>query len=1353
MKRKICEVRLLIQLIFMKLISVCLLLTIGFMLTAHAAVTEVSLPPTSTTPVIDGKISPGEWRSAARFSGGESSKKLDARECIFLIAYDRKNLYLAVRSELPPGGKLLAAISKNKLNNNLVIKDDAVEFMIMPPEDRPVGPFQKGFFQLLANANGALYAFHHEPGYGYSKQLWKINNLSQAHACEDGFWTAEFKIPLKQMGIETISLPSTWRFLMVRDYKNPWAQVANTPIKNFTNKNNFAILHCNPKAQVVQVVVLPLGKPIEVSVFNPSEKPIEVDVEIKLKGGKIKDEKRVKLVVAAGKTGKISAGENLSKNQPYKRSIRITGPNGIVDFYRQTEYVSMKGKKWNNREAFRRLYLSFNKNSQDADFSAINKIKPISFSGELKRGKGRRGKGKKDKALLVAKGVSLLYDRKHWSIPGAITCWVKSTTRINDREKRLLLSSNYKSDGYMFLQQTSNKVLLGFQYFSGLQKAKYIMVPMEQKTGTWHFYAINLYPDKAELFIDGVMRGRVKFGVKLTAKQLAHIKIGSKGFGINGFMIDDLEVYERTLNEQEITEMYFGTAVNSGKISWFPSLNELIVEMTLDTKKYPVNKTCLELVVVEPDGSKPIFQEPLSLLKNVFQRKDSLLLRQRVKLPTMKSGTFIAYIKLASKNKNENMKNLLERKFIVKHFPWENNKLGTKDIIVPPFTPLKVKGMQVSCILRTYLLNKLGLPDKVFAKGKQILSAPITLTVQADGKKLPWREVAFKFIKKKKTQIIYQCEFQNDLLKCKLAGEFDYDGLLKLDFNLIPVQNKAIERLYLDIPIKPEVAKLFHAVGERTRNNPAGRIPPGKGVVWKSRSLIQQSIENFIPYLWVGAEERGICYAADWDKGWTHSKQRDAVELIREKDRVIIRVNLINGPLVLKKNRNIELALMASPVKPMPKGWRGWSDNYSIWGVPGTKLLQSFGSPVYWGGYYGYMGVYPIFGDYSFINKLAETRNTTGKIDYKFLEKFFQRIMKAEKHEAPGVHIQKRSASLVHDSLLSGLARMKVMHGAPKNVKKIVYPYTCMCARTDFLPENKIYGDEWQYRAMGAAVNSYQDYALYYFGKLFNSGAFNGIYLDNTFFAPKYSWPAGEGYVDNKGIIHPSMGLWRNRRYIKRLATYMVERGMEPFICVHQTNGNVLPTLSFATNSMGMEWKYGDSDFQERFSPDYIRTVNIGRQGGFFPTALDGIYAKGRKKAWLTRTMLACLLPHEIRPTAGIGTDRKTYKKIAGILWNFGIAKSDVIFYAYWDKKTPIKATSKNLLTSAYRRDCNLMLVCGNYGGDGNISINIALKQLGMQKIISAVNAETGAKLHVSGNQIMFSIKKHDLALIEVILK
>ena len=84
--------------------------------------TILSAPPMKTTPNIDGIIGADEWKAAVKISGCGWKEIQDPREFSLWIGYDESNLYFAVRSELPPGGKLL---TKARLGQD-VGNDDSV---------------------------------------------------------------------------------------------------------------------------------------------------------------------------------------------------------------------------------------------------------------------------------------------------------------------------------------------------------------------------------------------------------------------------------------------------------------------------------------------------------------------------------------------------------------------------------------------------------------------------------------------------------------------------------------------------------------------------------------------------------------------------------------------------------------------------------------------------------------------------------------------------------------------------------------------------------------------------------------------------------------------------------------------------------------------------------------------------------------------------------------------------------------------------------------------------------------------------------------------------------------------------
>ena len=93
----------------------------------------------------------------------------------------------------------------------------------------------------------------------------------------------------------------------------------------------------------------------------------------------------------------------------------------------------------------------------------------------------------------------------------------------------------------------------------------------------------------------------------------------------------------------------------------------------------------------------------------------------------------------------------------------------------------------------------------------------------------------------------------------------DYDGMMLCELELSGAVS--LHRLDLVVPLKDEMAPLAHMVGERCRDNYAGYVPEGRGVVWDSSKTVKHDLVGpFCPYIWVGAEERGICWSIYGDR-------------------------------------------------------------------------------------------------------------------------------------------------------------------------------------------------------------------------------------------------------------------------------------------------------------------------------------------------------------------------------------------------------------------------------------------------------------------------------------------------------
>ena len=917
-------------------------------------------------------------------------------------------------------------------------------------------------------------------------------------------------------------------------------------------------------------------------------------------------------------------------------------------------------------------------------------------------------------------------------VPGALAMRVFSDAPATNGWRRMF-SSRYLPSGYFGFQE-EKLPSSGFFFMHGFKGAenlnKFMKRPPSGRLATLVF---NFEPRRFTYYLDGEKQGEVDLELDLSERKLGELVLGG---GEKGFEVREWTLYSRPVTALEAKAIALGDGAARGSIGWYPSIRSLAVSLVCDRAKTKDGE--LAVTVTKRGESHPAFRGRVSLESAVSRSaagREMLLLHEKVPLGELAAGEYVAAVSLPGDEGNA----LVERGFTVKAYEWEGNKVGLADRLITGFTRVTARGHVIGCVGRSYRLGADGLPESVVSLGREVLARPVELKAERDGRVVTVSGGEASFLPRvlSETALEYTAEGRYKTVR----GRLEQDGLLRLDISFR--RTPAVDRLYLDIPIRKEMAKLYHACGEGVRHNPAGFIPQGQGVVFGSRSIPQTHVSNFIPYVWVGEDRRGICYVADWDRGWAHCDGRDAVEIVREADgTVVMRLNFLNKPYEAGTPRTFEIALMASPVKPQPEGWRGWNDGFNA--KSRVRNSACLASNPYWGCFTDWAARYPAWGDFGYVRKLAEARDT-GTIDKDYVERWIDRICASTSPETVWINRKppEEKRRYVHAHTWHAFRTARSLHGL---ANPVLYFYTCDSDGGSKLAEFATHRDEWARLSTGVA--SYRDYALWYLDKMLEAGM-QGIYDDNTFVTCNFNWPSGEAWVDSDGDVHPSFGMWSKREYRRRQAVALMDRGLFPWITLHHTNGNILPTLSFGVNSMGMEWKYGKSDFQTRFSPDYIRAVCQGTQGGFFPTALDGIEGLGgdpAERRRVTRTMVAALLVHEVRPTLSRGSDGSVVTATVQKLIDWGIGEGDCTYTAYYDGENPVSCSESDVYISVYRRGRRLLAFCSSWA-DGDRDAALALKS---GTIRSARDAETLKPLQTDGRSVGIHLAKHDFALVEL---
>lgn len=266
----------------MKKLLTALFSALLFCCTAAPEQMKASLPEMKRRPVMDGTLSAGEWKDGIQVYGlvRHNSPYLSSRQGTLYFGMDKEYFYFATKTELPPENVPL--LNKVKKRDGAVYLDDNVEVVICPPDEKFV-------YQLIVNPAGVLFDRKYPVVNGGTTATdykpWDPA-VEFKSKLENGFWTLEARIPLKEFGFQETPRPGdVWKVLAGRSWQYPAEQTTLKKTLVFSNPEEMALFQWNPDTPHVSFTGL--GKDaakgdfrIEFTVTNPSPAPREIQHRI-----------------------------------------------------------------------------------------------------------------------------------------------------------------------------------------------------------------------------------------------------------------------------------------------------------------------------------------------------------------------------------------------------------------------------------------------------------------------------------------------------------------------------------------------------------------------------------------------------------------------------------------------------------------------------------------------------------------------------------------------------------------------------------------------------------------------------------------------------------------------------------------------------------------------------------------------------------------------------------------------------------------------------------------------------------------------------------------------------------------
>ncbi len=207
---------------------------------------------------------------------------------------------------------------------------------------------------------------------------------------------------------------------------------------------------------------------------------------------------------------------------------------------------------------------------------------------------------------------------------------------------------------------------------------------------------------------------------------------------------------------------------------------------------------------------------------------------------------------------------------------WLNSTLAMDDDVVPPFEPMKVKGLTFRCLGRSLEVGSDGFPaairsyfnpavTAVRSNGIDLIRAPIQLRIHDENKKeLDWtpRAEGPGIIKQQPGAVAWETVNRAEGFTMTVDAEMELDGFVGYKIALKAERDITVSDIWLEIPVNPDCARYMMGLGfkggerpetfswawDQTKNQDAlwiGSVNAGMQVSWRAENYSRPLNTNF----------------------------------------------------------------------------------------------------------------------------------------------------------------------------------------------------------------------------------------------------------------------------------------------------------------------------------------------------------------------------------------------------------------------------------------------------------------------------------------------------------------------------
>ncbi len=691
----------------------------------------------------------------------------------------------------------------------------------------------------------------------------------------------------------------------------------------------------------------------------------------------------------------------------------------------------------------------------------------------------------------------------------------------------------------------------------------------------------------------------------------------------------------------------------------------------------PSQARALRYRVVSKETEKLVSEGQITLNAEYY-------LQDLIKLPMLEPGTYIvqATMELTGGKKLGPMTGEFVKKNEAKEFArWWGKKVGDIERVIPPYTALTRKGNVVGCLGREYELNALGLPASISSRSGAVSAAPARIVVVVNGKEKRIKIGKAQITESKDWRVNFKGKAKGASMKFEAAGWLEQDGLVYVELTYGP-SGKApvqIDSMRIEYPLSETDSECLVCIGPG--GNYSSRttkiLPKDKsGRIWSTLetgiSGSGMTIGSFYPTVWIGNDHRGLLWWADNDRGWVQDNDVPAHEAVRNSGEVVLVNNIVAKPTELNKPRNIKFSYIATPFKPLPKGWRmtQTTDDGTFF-TPFRNLRKDSktGEKVYQNPGGGLMHV----------NWIHPESRYPEEWDELWAEQKELADNHAHSTQWSDPYNARSGCNFTHMSF-------QIMGYGKKSLEDHVYSY---------------FGTEWESGGMDTWNETYTDYAMTLFEPAFKNGGVRHTYWDIAMPMPFDDLLNGLAYRLPDGRVQQGYNGWNIRRFMMRLYSMQADAGLVP-------GGNGFhSTNSYLT--IAMPWTDavldGELDTDLDTSPlDWVDSMPIERM-----RSMSSPHSWGVAICWMAN--LHSKVPGRADAAKRIQGQwvwmhdswRNPYipqlQRMPQSVLDWGINDEQAVYHPYW-RNPYVTSEDEQILVSLWQLPDRIMLGVYNYNGE-----------------------------------------------------